>query len=172
MKVLITYFSQTGNTEKVAKAVLEELSKDHDVEMKKLEETDASALSDYQAVFIGTPIHAGGLAGPTKEFLAKLPDNAGFVLAGLVTHASSAYEKENFEKGLKEFETVSREKGIACKGCFDCQGKLMEGLRPMVQKARGVADDEWAKIMAETDKHPDEQDLKNAREFAAGVVGG
>jgi flavodoxin len=170
MKVLITYFSQTGNTEKLAQAVFEEVSGSHEAELKKLEEVDVSALSGYDALFAGSPIHAGGLAGPVKEFLGNLPEGSGFALAGLVTHASDAYDKANFEKGLQEFEDVSTGKGITYKGCFDCQGKLMEGIRPMVQKAKGVSDEEWAKIMEETDKHPDEEDLQNAREFAKSAL--
>ncbi len=170
MKVLITFFSQTGNTEKVALAVSDEVSGSHDVEMKKLEEVDTLSLSGYEVVFFGSPIHAGGLAGPVKEFLGNLPDNPGFALAGLITHASSAYEKDNYEKGIQEIEKISNEKGITYKGCFDCQGKLMEELRPVVQKSKGASDEEWAKIMEETDKHPSEEDLANAREFAGQVI--
>ena len=36
MKVLITYFSQTGNTEEIAKVLFDEASQGNDVEMKKL----------------------------------------------------------------------------------------------------------------------------------------
>jgi hypothetical protein len=40
----------------------------------------------------------------------------------------------------------------------------------MVQESRGLSDEDWAKQMAETDKHPDAEDEKNAREFAREVL--
>ena len=36
MKVLVTYFSQTGNTEKIARAMCEEASLANEAELKKL----------------------------------------------------------------------------------------------------------------------------------------
>lgn len=170
MKVLVTYISQTGNTEKVAKAVHDAVSGSHEAEMVKLEAGDVSALSGYDVVFVGSPIHAGGLADPVKQLLAKLPANPGFALAGLVTHASDVYSKENYEKGIEALEAMAKDKGIRYLGCFDCQGKLMHDIRPMVQQALGLSDEEWAKRMEETDKHPDAKDLENARAFARKVV--
>jgi flavodoxin len=170
MKVLITYFSQTGNTEKVAKAVYDQVSGSHEAEIVKLEDLDASAPPSYDVVFVGTPIHAGGLADPVKEFLNGLSVSPGFALAGLVTHASDAYSKENYEKGLRALKAMAEDKNINYLGCFDCQGKLAEEIQPMVQKARGLSDADWAKRMEETNKHPDENDLRNARGFAAKVL--
>jgi hypothetical protein len=40
----------------------------------------------------------------------------------------------------------------------------------MVQKSQGHSDEDWAKRMAETDKHPDAEDEKSAREFAKEVM--
>ena len=36
MKVLVTYYSETGNTEKIARAIYEEASKEHEVNLKKI----------------------------------------------------------------------------------------------------------------------------------------
>jgi flavodoxin len=170
MKALVTYFSQTGNTEKLAQAVYDEISGSHEAKMAKLEDVDASALSGHDVVFVGSPIHAGGLADPVKALLGTLSANPGFALAGLVTHASDVYSKENYEKGLEALEAMAKEKGVKYLGCFDCQGKLMQEIRPMVQQGLGLSDEEWAKRMEETDKHPDETDLANARAFARKVV--
>ena len=40
----------------------------------------------------------------------------------------------------------------------------------MVQEARGLSDEEWAKRMAKTDEHPDAEDENDAREFASEIV--
>jgi len=166
MKILVAYYSQTGNTETIAKAISEEAAKSNEAELKKIEEVDAGSLGDYDMVFVGAPIHAGGLSAKAKEFLDALPDSPGFKLAGFVTHASDAYSRENYEKGIKAFDEIGSQKSIACLGCYDCQGRLAEAIRPMVQKARKVSDDEWAKIMEETDKHPSAEDKQKAMEFA------
>jgi flavodoxin I len=170
MKILVAYFSQTGNTEQIARAVHQELSPEHPVDVAKIEEIDAAGLAGYELVFVGTPIHAGGLSGPVKEMLASLPSSPAFALAGLVTHASDLYSKENYEKGLESLARVAEEKGIRYLGCFDCQGRLNPAIQPMVQKAQGLSDEEWAKRMAKTDRHPDAEDEKNAREFAREVL--
>ncbi len=87
-----------------------------------------------------------------------------------MTHASDLYSKENYEKGLESLASTAEEKGIRYLGCFDCQGRLAPAIQPMVQKSQGLSDEEWAKRMAETDKHPDAEDEKNAREFAREVM--
>lgn len=170
MRVVIACFSQTGNTEQIARAIQEEISGDHEVELRKTEELDVAELAGCGLVFVATPIHAGGLAGPTKDLLEKLPSSPGFALAGLVTHASDAYSSENYDKGLEALAASAGEKDIRYMGCFDCQGRLAPAIQPMVQKARGLSDEDWAKIMADTDKHPDAEDEKTAREFARGVL--
>ena len=38
MNVLVTYFSQSGNTEKIAKAIYEEAAQNNTADLKKLEE--------------------------------------------------------------------------------------------------------------------------------------
>lgn len=170
MKLLIAYFSQTGNTEQIARAVHDEVSRDHQTDLKKIDEIDAAGLAGYQLAFVGTPIHAGGLSGPVKEFLEKVSPSPAFALAGLVTHASDVYSKENYQKGLESLASIAEEKGIRYLGCFDCQGRLAPAIQPMVQKSQRLSDEEWAKRMAETDKHPDAEDEKRAREFASEVL--
>ena len=64
MKILITYLSQTGNTEKVAKAIYEEASPAHEVETRKLEEVNPENITGYDLLFIGSPIHAGNMVQP------------------------------------------------------------------------------------------------------------
>lgn len=170
MKILIGYFSQTGNTEQIARAVQQELSGDHQVEVETIEEIDAAGISGYELIFVGTPIHAGGLSGPVKEWLEKLPSLPALALAGLVTHASDVYSRENYGKGLETLEAIAGEKRLRYLGCFDCQGRLAPAIQPMVQKSRGLSDQEWAERMVETDQHPDADDEKRAREFAREVV--
>jgi hypothetical protein len=139
--------------------------------MKRIEETKAGDVKFYDLVFLGSPIHAGGLAAAASDFLDAMPDSTGFKLAGFVTHASDAYEsKEGYERGIDTFSNVTRAKGIAYLGCFDCRGRLDPTIGPMVQQTKKLPDDEWAKMMEVLDKHPDENDERAAADFAGEVV--
>jgi flavodoxin I len=60
MKVLVVYFSQSENTEKIASAIYEEISLSNDAVLKKLDDVDPGLLNAYDQVFIGSPIHARG----------------------------------------------------------------------------------------------------------------
>ena len=57
MKILITYFSTTGNTKKVAKAIKEGI-KEHDVDLISLNELDLLSLKSYDLAFLGSGIFA------------------------------------------------------------------------------------------------------------------
>ena len=171
MKVLITYTSNTGNTEKIAEAILKGVEAAHDVEIKRIEDMKAEDTAAYDIVFLGSPIHAGGLSATAMEFLNAMPDSPGFRLAGFVTHASDAYESvEGYERGINALSDVTKAKGIEYLGCFDCRGRLDPSIRPMVQQAKKVSDEEWAEDMRVLDQHPNEEDERAAADFAKKVV--
>ena len=169
MKGLVTYFSQTGNTEQIAKAICEEAAA-HEADLKKVEEIAAGDLAAYDLVFVGSPIHGNGLAAPVGELMEALPEGSSFKLAGFVTHASSTYERDGFDKGMQSLEDISTSKNITYLGAFDCEGRMAPMLQPMVQEARGVSDEEWAERMAELDKHPGADDEQKAKEFAKEIL--
>lgn len=170
MKILVTFFSQTGNTEKIAAAICGEAARAHEAALQKIADVDVQGLGAYDLVFAGGPIHAGGLSAPFKEFLDKLPSQPKFALAAFVTHAAEAYERTNFEKGIQYIADITRDKGIAYRGCFDCTGKLDPALWPMVQKMQKLSDEDWKARMERIGPHPDGEDEKNARAFVGTVL--
>jgi len=170
MKALIIYFSQTGNTEQIAKAIHQELSGSHETDLAKVEEVSVDSLGGYDVIFVGSPIHGNGLAAPIKELMEALPEGSNFKLAGFITHASFAYEKDGFETGMQSFNDITKEKNIAFLGAFDCEGRMASMLQPMVQEARGVSDEEWAERMAKLDQHPNTEDEQKAKDFAREVM--
>jgi len=50
MKILVCYFSNTGNTEKVAKSIVEGLE-DEDVEILRIEDADPQNLKNYHLAY-------------------------------------------------------------------------------------------------------------------------
>jgi flavodoxin len=170
MKILITYFTQTGNTERIAKAIHIEASAQHDSVIKKLDASQYPSLDDYNLIFVGSPCHAGTLAAPVRDFLSQLPDNPPFHLAGFITHASPAYNKNDFENCITYFASLCKKKIIAYHGCFECQGGLAPQLREFIKKSKKISDDEWDRIMATNNGHPGTEDENNARSYARKVI--
>ena len=170
MKILVTYFSQTGNTRQIAEAIQAESAQSNETNLTPVDKVAAERLDDYNLLFIGTPIHVRGLAATVKNLLEALPDNPDYKIAGFITHASSAYSKEGFESGIQQFDDICKKKGIAYLGCFDCQGRLTPEIHDMVQKAQNIPDDEWAEKMAECNKHPNTEDVENARQFVRDIL--
>lgn len=77
MKILIVYYSQSGNTKKVVELTEERLKTlNHDVTVKNALTANAEHVSESDLLLIGTPVHGYILFGqkPTKEvreFLEK-----------------------------------------------------------------------------------------------------
>lgn len=90
MKVLVVYYSETGNTEKVARAICEELSREHEAHLKAINEVNADSLNNYDLVFLGSACHNADLSAPAKRLLNAFPDSPKFKLAGFFTHATYA----------------------------------------------------------------------------------
>lgn len=72
-KILIVYYSSTGNTEKMAKLVEEGIKqeKELEVETKKVEEVELEELLEADGIIIGSPTYYGSMAAQIKELLDK-----------------------------------------------------------------------------------------------------
>lgn len=170
MKILIAYLSQTGNTEKVAKAIYEEASPAHEVETKKLEEVNPEKVSGYDLLLIGSPIHAGNLAGATKDFLTRLLAPSGKKMAGFLTHAGPAYPDQVMSKFTEPLKTACEKNGLEYLGCFSCQGFLNPAIHEVVKKSQNLTDEQWAERVQQMTGHPDAEDLNKARAFAKEIL--
>ena len=87
MEVLVTYYSQTGNTEKAAKALARGAEKaGASVIVKRIEVVNPSELGKYNLICVGTPVHYFRPAGKVRKFLEKLPNLAGKFGVAFSTH--------------------------------------------------------------------------------------
>lgn len=174
MKILVTYFTQTGNTGKIAQAIYDEVSKEHEADLKKIEEINADSFNQYDLVFIGTPCQMGDLAAPVKKILDSLPKSPKCMLAGFYTHGAPLEEKEDYEKCLATFENVSEEKQIDYLGCFDCQGfptpKIHQIVTEHLIKNKGYTEERVKQRFERAKDRPNLEDEQNARAFAREVL--
>ena len=179
VKVLVVYYSETGNTEKVAGAIAEEVSNGHQVHLKKVSEVTAGSLSNYDLVFLGSACHAADLATPAKGLLDAIPNSPRFKLAGFFTHStytSGGGTNENImfkrwaSKCVTSFQEVHREKQIDFKGYYNCQGAPSPPIQDFIRKEIVTAPDEWDEYIKEVMKHPTSGDLQKAKEFAREIL--
>ena len=166
MKVLIIYLSHTGNTEKIASAIYEEMSRSNEVILCKLDEVDPDSINTYDQVFLGSPIHAGTIANEIQDFLKELPKSPGMKLAGFITHAATAYPKQTLEQMAQPFVDICRDKDMEYIGCFNCQGYLADFMHEAVQKMQNASDAEWREKVKRMTGHPNANDEADAKVFA------
>lgn len=164
MKILVAYFSMTGNTEKLARAIHSEASKGHESHLKKVDEVEHKWLSKHDVLFVGSPTHGGELSAAVKKFMTELPESPQLKVAAFITHSSP--DRADYEKCLKAFEAFAKEKRFALLGCCDCQARLAPEIQPYVKEARKASDAEFAEMMKSIERRPNAADLRNARKFA------
>jgi len=140
MKSLVVYYSKSGNTEKVARAIAKGL----EAELKRIEEVED--VYRYELICIGTPVHALAPAEPVKKFLKELPDLFGRKGAGFCTmHAAGD------KRTLRIIKEKLENKGIGFLGSFSCKG------------ASSIFAD-WGPRIFNRGK-PNEENLKRAEDF-------
>ncbi len=179
MKVLVAYYSETGNTEKIAKAIHEEASKDHNSSIKKLKELEVSDLDNYDLIFLGSATHSSDLAKPVLNFIKEIPEKSNFKLAGFVTHAVYL-PSENEEitashnkwagRTSQTFKSLQDEKGIDFIEFYSCMGAPSPPIEEFIQTSVIPTEEQYNQYMEIVRKHPNEEDIKNAQEFAKRVL--
>lgn len=174
MKILVAYFTQTGNTRKIAQAIYDEVSKGHETDLKMIEEIDAESFNKYDLVFIGAPCQLKDLAAPAKKILDSLPSSPSYKLAGFYTHGAPPEEKEDYKGCLTTFQNCCKEKQIDFLGCFDCQGfptpKIHQIVTNHLLKNKGYTEERVKQRFERAKDRPNLKDEQNAREFAREVL--
>jgi len=179
MKVLIVYYSQTGNTKKIAEAIYEITSQSHDTQLKNLKEVKVDDLNNYDLVFLGSACHSADLAPPVLKFLEKTPTSPDFKLAGFFTHSvtppeGSEINKVFYEKWagkcIKAFEKTKTEKEVDFKGYFRCRGAPSPAIEEFIHKSIITDENEFQEYVEEAKKHPDKTDIEDAKKFAQEIL--
>ncbi len=160
MKVLVAYYSDTGNTQKVADAVYDAIGEsEKEICLAK----EASNLSDYDLLFCGFPVQSMGLPAKMEDFVKGIPE--GKNVAFFATHGSlrgGALAITAF------YAALSLSKNLKVMGTFGCRGVVKEAIvDASLKKAEHRG---WALEAQSAVGHPDEADLEDAKAFAAAMV--
>jgi len=169
LKILITFFSNTGNTEKVAKSMKDGLT-DYDVDLIHVNDVDPTTLSSYEIVFLGSGVYASridkSILTMIKKAIPELP--AKFVY--FCTHASLKLYQEPF----KRITNIIKKHNCEIVGEFDCIGENLgiplDTQLAMLERLPEDQREKAKKDRVQNKGRPDEIDIENAKNFAISLV--
>ena len=159
MKILVTYFTQTGNTEKVAQAMYGVIGAHKEI----LPVDKVKDPSGYDIIICGFPVHAHSVPLPVEHFIKQIP--SGKKIALFATHGSL----RGGELATTAIEhAASLASTLKVLGTFSCRGKVdPKIIETLIKKPEHRA---WAETAKSAAVHPDESDLEDARHFAKRVT--
>ncbi|MDI6738949.1 MAG: EFR1 family ferrodoxin [Candidatus Edwardsbacteria bacterium] len=154
MRVCIFSFSQTGNTEKVARAIREWMA--HEVghcDLLRLEDSDPAIAERHDLVGVGAPAFYFREPANVRDFLVGMPDFRAkpkpFFF--FVTHGGTPGAVFSRIHGL------AKARGLALLDFYQCLG--YDSYPPFA-----------GRIPPSGFSHPNDEDLDRARSFASGVL--
>ncbi len=146
MNMLLVYFSQTGNTRKVAQTMADEFGmKGHTVRVLPMMETPLADITGCDVLGIGTPCFESQAPTPVKDYLSTLPYMQGKRAFVFATSGGSP------GRVLHDLARLLQSKGAS----------VMAGF-----KARGTVHHPAPCLMGRMPERPDQKDLTHARVFA------
>jgi flavodoxin len=161
MRSAVIYFSVSGNTAKVARAIADALPDEvHLAELKH-----APSLEGYDVVFLGMPIHQFGPPEAVCTFLESACK--GRCVALFITHAAGEEMPE-----LEPWLAACREAASGCEvvGMFSCQGQVPAATRQQWIDSGVPMLVQFGQMAGIADGQPNEAALERARAFAGAVV--
>ncbi len=150
MKITLYYFSQTGNTRKITKALATEFERlGHDVNQISIESREEQSCTESDLVGFGIPTFESHAPVPMKKFIAKLP--------GLSSKPSFLFATGGGAGGnvLLDLSRLLVKRGSTVVGTHFTLGEVHHPAACINGKSKG---------------HPNKEDLKNAKKFASSVI--
>jgi flavodoxin len=160
MKVLVTYYSETGNTEKLARAIYDGIEK-AEKDLAPIEE--AKDLESYALIFCGFPVHSSSVPVKVEPLLKNIPEGKDLVV--FATHGSLRGGQLAVTAFDYAMSLASKARVI---GTFGCRGKVKSSLLESLSKQPEHR--AWAQEALGAGRHPDEGDLVDGRDFARKMV--
>ena len=159
MKALVTYYSKTGNTEKLARAIFEAIN----IEKELLPVAEVKNSSGYDIIFVGFPVQAHSVPAKVHPFFKSLP--AGQKIALFCTHGS-------LRSGQLPRQALEHAVGLSSRakivGTFNARGRVDEKVIDSLMKQ--PEHQAWAEEAQGAIEHPTEMDLADVRAFAGEVL--
>jgi ferredoxin len=145
MKAIVIYYSQTGNTEKVARSIHKGVIRSiGECEIACVKDIKPGDLYGYDLIGLGTPVWMGGLTPNVRIFLEDIPEQDSRHIFCFNTHGVLP------DLYFPSVVRILKAKGFTVIGTRDWFGSVHLQLMPKPYF---------------TDEHPDEIDLIEAKDF-------
>ncbi|NHJ03787.1 MAG: flavodoxin [Candidatus Heimdallarchaeota archaeon] len=162
MKTLVTYYSRSGNTKKVAEAIYEEIKSEKDL----LEIEKVSNVEDYDLIFVGTPIEKHEPVKHVIDFIQEKAHNKKIAL--FITHAAAEH-MDFVVMYVEKYKQLIKEP-IELIGVFNCQGELSQEIANHMLKSENPQLQKFAQMRQYTLNQPDSERIVKAKNFAKDVL--
>jgi len=162
MRTLVTYYTDSGNTKKVADAIFGAIEGDKEIHPI----ADVDSIDDYDFIFVGSPMHGFGLNEKAKEFIDGKAKGKNIAL--FVTHACPEEAVGQLQPWLDTCKKEAAATNLA--GFFNCQGEMHKDLAEYMMKMDDPRMVRWGSHRHMTLGQPDETRLERARSFAREVM--
>ena len=160
MKILVTYYSESGNTKKLAEAIYDAIEEPG---KEILPVQEVQSVDSYDLIFCGFPVQASTVPGKIVKFLKNIQE--GKKVAIFATHGSL----RGGQLAVTAFEyAASLPPKAHILGTFGCRGKVKAEIIDALMKQ--VEHKAWAEEAQSAITHPDEADLEDGREFAERMI--
>lgn len=162
MKYAILYYSETGNTEKLAQAIYESIDSDE----KTIAEIDFDMdIPDADLYFIGFPVHRGSCSAKVIDCFEKIKSGkiALFATCGLQPNLK-------YKNKIKSAVTIWLSGDVKCIGFFLCNGKTSEKGHEELLKYFSDYQEEVDAMLTQGNMRPDAQDISELREYVSETI--
>ena len=155
MKALVAFYSESGNTEKLAKAIYNGIN----VSGKEIMPISEANAKDHDVIFIGFPVQASSVPARVEEFIKSVPE--GKKVAYFVTHGSLRGGQLAIAALYYAFSLALK---VTVLGTFGCRGQVKPSLIDVLLE--NPEHKAWAMEAQSAVGHPDNADLEDGKEFA------
>lgn len=163
MKVLVLYSSLTGNTQKIAETIYQNIELEKDI--FPISEIGNIDLKQYDICCIGYWVDKGSCDENSKNIIESI-ENKNIVLFG----TAGARDNENYYDKVKQRVETLVKSSNKISGHFLCQGKVNSKLTEryeLILKENPEDEKAIRKINnhKQASTHPDEVDIENTKKF-------
>ena len=159
MKALVAYYSESGNTEKLAKAIYDGIN----IPEKEITPISEAKAKDCDVIFVGFPVQASSVPAKVEKFIKSVPE--GKKLAFFVTHGSLRGGQLAISALYYAFSLALK---VTVLGTYGCRGQVKPSLIDALLK--NPEHKSWALEAQSAAGHPDKADLEDGKEFAGWMI--
>jgi flavodoxin len=166
-KTLVTYYTQTGNTENIARSIYRCIHVEKD--LRQISEVDCA--DQYKVVFLGFPIYNFEPPIQVKEFIKKHLNGkniALFITMALTSVPVNEQITELYNLTIGNCKACARNSNIL--GVFDCPGELSEKTADAMIKSQDPQLRSFGMLRHFSIGYPDEKNISDAALFAENIM--